>query len=63
MNFIPNYPLEMVIPNNMPNNNNILNKINELENRIRRLEQRLANLENENNNYNYNEPDNTLYMI
>ncbi len=68
MNFIPDYPMEMFIPNNnMPNNymNNIFNKLNEFENKIRRLEQRIQRLENENDNnsYNYNEPDNTLYMI
>ena len=39
MNFIPEYPMGMMIPNNnnMPNNNinGIINKINELENKIR----------------------------
>ena len=71
VNFFPEIPNGMMIPynnNNMVNNsvNNIFNKFNELENRIKRLEQRIARLENEsnnNNNYGYNEPDNTLYMI
>lgn len=45
--------------------NNFLNRLNELDNRIRKLEQRIIRLENDNlkNNVNYNEPDNTLYMI
>lgn len=73
MNFFPDFPN---IPNqnlfngNMLNNsfdyiNNIFNKINEFDNRIKRIEQRVKRLENEsdNNSYNYNEPDNSLYMI
>lgn len=58
----------MMIPINQDNNmlnNNFLNRLNDLDNRIRKLEQRIARLENENlkNNVNYNEPDNSLYMI
>ena len=69
MNFFPNYPvMPDMIPNNMINNgmdymNNMFNRFNELENRIKKLEQRVIRLENQNNNYNYQEPDNSLYMI
>ena len=73
MNFFPNYPVpNMMIPNegNIINNdmnymNQIFNKLNEYEGRIKRLEQRITRLENEHNNsdYNYLEPDNSLYMI
>ena len=74
MNFFPNYPImpNMGVPNsqNIVNNgmdymNNIFNKFNEFENRIKRLEQRITRLENENNgsDYNYTEPDNSLYML
>ena len=70
MNFFPNYPgVPNMMPNNMINNgmdymNNIFNKFNEFENRIKKLEQRITRLENQNNNdYNYQEPDNSLYMI
>lgn len=67
MNFFP-YENNMMIPINQDNNmlnNNFLNRLNELDNRIRKLEQRIVRLENENlkNNVNYNEPDNSLYMI
>ena len=67
MNFFP-YENNMMIPINQDNNmlnNNFLNGLNELDNRIRKLEQRIVRLENENlkNNVNYNEPDNSLYMI
>lgn len=69
MNFYPNYPMPNM-PINMINNgmdemNQIINKLNEYEGRIRRLEQRITRLENEKNNsdYNYLEPDNSLYMI
>lgn len=60
MNFFPNGN-NMMLPPNMVDNN-IVNKIMELENRIKKLEQRIIKLEN-NNNPNYNEPDNSLYMI
>ena len=70
MNFMPEYQMGFMIPDNINNNmqlnnmNNIINKFNDLENRIKRLEQRISRLENENNNnYSFNEPDNTLYMI
>jgi len=69
MNFFPNYggPNMMVpnINNDMNYINQIFNKLNEYEGRIKRLEQRITRLENEHNNsdYNYMEPDNSLYMI
>ena len=74
MNFFPNYPMmpNMPVPNsvNMVNNgfndmNQIFNKFNEFENRIKRLEQRITRLENESNinDYNYMEPDNSMYML
>lgn len=70
MNFFSNYPIiPDMIPNNMVNNqmdymNNVFNRFNELENRMKRLEQRVMRLENQSNNdYNYQEPDNSLYMI
>lgn len=65
MNFFPNGN-NMMIPNEYNiNNNNIFNIINELNNRIRKLEQRITRLENDinKNDINYNEPDNSLYMI
>lgn len=79
MNFFPNYPVMPNIPVpgmpvnniNMPDGisnwmgdiNNIFNRINEFENRIKKLEQRVINLENSYKNDNYQEPDNSLYMI
>ena len=62
MNFFPN---EFIPNNDNMNmiNNNLLNKINEMDNRIKRLEQRIIKLENEYGNINYNEPDKSLYMI
>ena len=73
MNFFPNFPNgNMAIPFNngmmMPDNmnmNNFFNKFSEIENRIKKLEQRIIRLENEGNknDFNYNEPDNSLYMI
>ena len=44
-------------------NNNLPNKINELELRIKKLEQRLSLLETNTTNHNYQEPDKSLYMI
>jgi len=45
-------------------NNNLFYKINELENKIKKLEQRITRLENNKfNQFNYTEPDNSLYMI
>ena len=44
-------------------NNNLTNKINELELRIKKLEQRLSLLETNTTNHNYQEPDTSLYMI
>lgn len=56
-------PLPMPIPNpDMNMNDNIINKLNELESYIKKLEQRIIKLENS-NNHNYNEPDNSFYMI
>ena len=68
MNFYPNFPLSNMIPNinnDMNYMNQIFNKLNEYEGRIKRLEQRITRLENEHNNgdYNYLEPDNSLYML
>ena len=71
MNFFPNFPIipNMQVPTNMINNgmdylNDIFNKFNEFDNRIKKLEQRITRLENESNkDYNYDEPDNSLYMI
>lgn len=69
MNFYDNIPPQvpqMNIPNiNNPMmiNNNIFNKINELELKIKKLEQRISLLETNNINNNYIEPDNSLYMI
>ncbi len=60
MNFFPNGN-NMMFPQNNMMDNNIINKIMELENKIRKLEQRIIKLEN--NNPNYNESDNSLYMI
>ena len=64
MNFFPNG----FVPNNEVGNmniynNNLLNKINEMDTRIKKLEQRIIRLENEYGNINYNEPDKSLYMI
>lgn len=69
MNQFDNTPNFMGInPNpNMMNpmlNNNLYYKINELENSIKKLEQRIIHLENnKSNQFNYTEPDNSLYMI
>ena len=69
MIFFPNGNNMMMPPNNFENNfnntinNNLLNKLNEIDNRIKKLEQRIVKLENENGSINYNEPDNSLYMI
>ncbi len=71
MNFFPNYPM---IPNGMLNGNmanwmgdinNVFNKFNEFENRIKKLEQKVSILENRTSNdgFNYQEPDNSFYMI
>lgn len=63
--FNNNYPPNM----NNPMMNNILPqdinyKINEIENRLKKIELRLNRLESSlDNNSNYNEPDNNLYMI
>lgn len=61
MNFFPDGN-NMIFPQNNMMDNNIVNRIMELENRIKKLEQRIVKLENSNNS-NYNEPDNSLYMI
>lgn len=69
MNFFPNYGVPNMMVPNINNDinymNQIFNKLNEYEGRIKRLEQRITRLENEHNNsdYNYTEPDNSLYMI
>ena len=44
-------------------NNNINNKINELELKIKKLEQRIYLLETNHSVNNYQESDNSLYMI
>ena len=66
MNFMP-------IPNMMPINNmdnqmymnEILNRFNEFDNRLKMLEQRIMKLEKNTDNldYQYQEPDNSFYMI
>jgi len=50
---------------NMNPSNDLFYRLSEVEGRLRRLEQRIVILENEknNNNSNYVEPDNSLYMI
>ena len=60
MNFIPNYQIPPVMPNNMNiiDINRIINKLSEYDNRIRALEEKLSKLENKTN-----EPDNNFYMI
>lgn len=60
MNFIPNYQIPPVMPNNMNiiDIDQIINKLNEYDNRIRALEEKLSKLENKTN-----EPDNNFYMI
>ena len=66
MNFfdnIPNFNVPMQGMTNPIMNNDINYKINELEQRIKRLEQRITRLEADKGNVNYNEPDNSLYMI
>ena len=69
MNFFPNYGVPNMMVPNINNDinymNQIFNKLNEYVWRIKRLEQRITRLENEHNNsdYNYTEPDNSLYMI
>ena len=65
MNFYPNqFDLNGYgVPNNFFDNQQLFNRINELENKIKKLEQRIVRLENEKNNNNYNEPDNGFYMI
>ena len=72
MNFFPNYPVipNMPLPiNDIPNTNwmndmnNVFNKFNDFENRIKKLEQKVSNLENNFKNNDYQEPDNSLYMI
>lgn len=76
MNFydnIPNFngpiqPQQIPINNSMMINTPIMNnnlnyKINELEQRIKKLEQRITILESNTTNNNYQEPDNSLYMI
>ena len=67
MNFFPDGNNMMLPPNNMEVtnyfNNNIINKLTEMDNRLRKLEQRIIKLENASNNINYSEPNNSLYMI
>ena len=67
MNFfdnIPNFngPIQPNINNPMINND-INYKLHEIENRINKLEQRISRLESDKINNNYNEPDNSMYMI
>ena len=70
MNFYDNIPnfnhqIQGINPqmlNQIPQNN-IYQKILELENKIKKLELRISQLETEKNNNNYIEPDNSLYMI
>ena len=52
-----------IINNPIQMNYDINYKINELEQKIKHLEQRIAPLETNKENFNYTEPDNTLYMI
>lgn len=69
MNFFDNMP--HMNNNPVPFNNtgmvqnDLMYRINEIENRIKKIEQRLARLEaaGNNNNYNYSEPDTSMYMI
>ncbi len=67
MDFFPTYPGPNMMMPNINNDlnymNQIFNKLNEYEGRIKRLEQRITKLENENHDYNYMEPDKSLYMI
>ena len=69
MNQFDNNPNFIGIPPQSPMinpliNNNLTYKINELENKIKKLEQRIIRLENNKlNQFNYQEPDNSLYMI
>lgn len=69
MNFFDNIPnlnphnITPVINNPTMITNNINYKINELEQKIKHLEHRIAILETNNQNNNYIESDNTLYMI
>ena len=66
MNFfdnIPNFNGPTPQMNNPMINNDINYKIIELENRIKKLELRISRLEADKSNNNYNEPDNSLYMI
>lgn len=61
MNMNPNMNPNMINP---MYNNNINYKINDIENRLKKLEQRIIRLENNKpNQFNYTEPDNSLYMI
>ena len=60
MNYFPDGN-NMMLPPNIMVDNNIINRINDLENRIKKLEQKIIKLEN--NNSNYIQPDNSLYMI
>ena len=62
----------MVIPNNiLPNNidnllmnmNEFYNKLNDFDNRLKQLEERLKRVENNNLDYHYQEPDNSMYML
>ena len=55
---IPNKMINQQIPNN-----NLYNKLLELENRIKKLEIRISHLETEKINNTKQEPDNSLYMI
>lgn len=69
MNFFDNMPHmnNNAVPFNNPGmvQNDLMYRINEIENRIKKLEQRLARLESvsNNSNYNYSEPDTSMYMI
>ena len=66
MNFfdnIPNFNPQITPINNPIMNNNINYKIQELEQKIKKLELRIIQLENNNQNHTYTEPDNSLYMI
>ena len=66
MNFIPN----MIIPSNIPPSNmenpmvymnDLYNKFNDFDNRLKQIEERIKKLEN--NNLDYQEPDNSMYII
>ena len=69
MDFFPNNMIPGGIPNMVNNGfnymNDIFNKFNEFESRIKKLEQRVEKLEGVNNykKNNYNEVNNSLYMI